>query len=217
MKILNLIVGFLTLIIVGCSSTYRLSDFPSKKKFYEDFNKSAKNESLRIVLKNDSTIAAEYGAEISNDSLILNKFITKEQTIRRDEIKEIEYGAFNMTMRLKNGKSFELKSNKILSDSLILVLYYEPEYLPINKVNLICYKAHWAAVPAGIGLGIVSGFFIGSILIPTDDQDDGVIPSSFFLGLVSGFTVGLISGGIVGYIIGDTYIYEFSTKIGSPP
>lgn len=55
----------------GCSSTYRITDFSSKEKFYKDFNSFAKNRNVNVRLVNDSTFSSPNGAIISNDSLRL--------------------------------------------------------------------------------------------------------------------------------------------------
>ena len=81
-----------TLLLAGCSSTYRVSDFSSREKFYEDFNNSVKNKELKITLVNDSSFSVLEGSKITDDSLdlILN-FQNKEHTLAADEIENIKY------------------------------------------------------------------------------------------------------------------------------
>jgi PBP1b-binding outer membrane lipoprotein LpoB len=46
----------LALLLMGCSSTYTIKDFPSKERFYEDFNNSVKNKDVSITLMSDSCL-----------------------------------------------------------------------------------------------------------------------------------------------------------------
>ena len=69
MKIFYLITAVFLLSLIGCSSTYKVSDFSSKDKFYEDFNNLARNKSVKVTLLNDSSFSINSGAAIQNDSL----------------------------------------------------------------------------------------------------------------------------------------------------
>ena len=57
MRILILIPIFM-IFLIGCSSTYKISDFSSPEKFYKDFNKSADGKILKITLHDDSSFIA---------------------------------------------------------------------------------------------------------------------------------------------------------------
>ena len=60
----------LALLLMGCSSTYTIKDFPSKERFYEDFNKFAQNKDVEITLINDSSFTINDGTVLENDTLI---------------------------------------------------------------------------------------------------------------------------------------------------
>jgi hypothetical protein len=57
--------------LIGCSSTYSVSDFSSKEKFYDDLNKSMHDKSIKVILINDSSYVINNNVRISNDSLVL--------------------------------------------------------------------------------------------------------------------------------------------------
>ena len=63
---------FFALTVLGCSSTYRVSDFSSKDKFYEDYNSSVKDKVVRVTMFNDSSLNAGEGTMIEDDTLIIN-------------------------------------------------------------------------------------------------------------------------------------------------
>lgn len=60
---------FFLSIVTGCSNSYTLKDYPSKERFYSNFNKSVKNETLEITYATDSIINSDEGAFIKNDTL----------------------------------------------------------------------------------------------------------------------------------------------------
>jgi hypothetical protein len=60
------------LFFIGCSRTYRVTKYFSKEQLYENFNNSAQNKNLKVVLNNDSSFLATNSAIVFNDSLILN-------------------------------------------------------------------------------------------------------------------------------------------------
>ena len=96
------------LALIGCSSIYKVSDFSSKNKFYEDFNSFAKNKSIKIIMTNDSSFITSEGPYILNDSLIFTTITQKEETIDKNEIKDIKYSGNDMSnlsgrIILKNG------------------------------------------------------------------------------------------------------------------
>ena len=233
MKIFCFIISVLSLFLIGCSSTYRVSDFSSKDKFYEHFNKSASDKSLKIILCNDSTINVDNGTSISNDSLIFAVPILKEEKISRDNIEELVYNSYDIniinTVILKNGKLITSNNIQLLSDSSVAFWDYVTtnEYLSLNNVKKISYKNHWLGLPVplisgtllGVGLGILfvevndtfssgsSGSQSGSgaNMQSSSNSQDGTDEYAF-LGLS---TIGILGGGLLGWINGWTYTYEF--------
>ena len=63
-----LIVVFISLVILGCSSTYTIKDFSSKEKFYDDFNNFAKDKNVEVQFVNDSSLTIGNGAIIIRDT-----------------------------------------------------------------------------------------------------------------------------------------------------
>ena len=124
--------------LIGCSSTYKVSDFPSRDKFYEDFNNSASDKSLKIILNNDSTITVENGAVISNDSLFITLPVLKqEKVINKDDIEDIKVSIHDMTTTivLKNDKSVTAGSIDILPDSSVAIYNFENTYKYLSLIN----------------------------------------------------------------------------------
>ena len=167
MKIFYLLTPVLLISLIGCSSTYTVADFASRDKFYEDFNNSAGNKSLKIIMNNDSSINVGNGAYISNDSLIFLVPILNEERINKNDIEELIYNSYDIniinTVILKNGNSITANNIQLLSDSSIAVWDYinAAESLPLNDVKKISYKNHWLGVPFSILPGAIVGFLVG--------------------------------------------------------
>ncbi len=215
MKIYYLLISLSSLLLIGCSSTYKVSDFPSRDKFYEDFNNSASDKSLKIILNNDSTITAENGAVISNDSLFITLPVLKqEKVINKDDIEDIKVSIHDMTTTivLKNDKSVTAGSIDILPDSSVAIYNFENTYKYLSLINVkeISYKNHWLGVPigfvSGIPVGLGAGYIIASIF-KGNNQYSGNNANNIFLYI---FFSSPIIGGIWGWITGWTYIYEFA-------
>src|ERR1035437_9263046 len=98
------------LFFMGCS-TYTIKDFPSKEKFYEDFNNSAKNKDVNITLINDSSFTIHDGVVLENDTLF--SFAKLEERYVRTyplslitEIRYLNNDISTALILLKNGEIF---------------------------------------------------------------------------------------------------------------
>ena len=74
MKLFYLFIPVVFLLFVSCSSTYKVTDYPSKEAFHKDFNNSAKDTKVKVTLINDSSFSVSEGAEIRGDSLHLDYY-----------------------------------------------------------------------------------------------------------------------------------------------
>jgi hypothetical protein len=217
MKIFYILISLSSLLLIGCSSTYKVTDFPSKAKFYADFNKSASDKSLKIFMNNDSTINAANGALISNDSLIFAVPILKEEKIRRDNIEEFIYNSYDIniinTVILKNGNSITTNNIQLLPDSSVVYWDYENtnKYLSLNNVKKISYKNHWLGLPVGLIFGPLIGYGLGISLSEAISQSSFSSASSADKATVYIITsVGFLTVSVLGWINGWTYIYQFN-------
>jgi hypothetical protein len=226
LKTKYLIAGIVSILFIGCSSTYNLSDFSSKEKFYTHFNNSAKDKSLKVVLTNDSLYNFENGVEIKNDTLYsLGKNIpTQNKKVGRSDVKEINFtdGFYTSALiLLKDGEEYQANDIKIYSDSIYFsynkILTIEV-ISSLNKIKNISYKAHWAGVPGklflGAAMGASFGAFMGFVVSKINHANYG--PENEHDGFIIGTIVGFIAGGIIGWINGNTYTYEFSIAGGNP-
>ena len=93
MKIYCLTGLIVSLFFIGCSSTYKVSDFSSKDKFYENFNKFADNKNMKVTLTNDSSFIAEGNTKVSNDTLIITMNVKNDiyKSLPLIKIREISY------------------------------------------------------------------------------------------------------------------------------
>jgi hypothetical protein len=89
MKNLFLSAILLSMIFMGCYSNYSVKDFPSKEKFYEDFNNSVKSREIRVTFTNDSLVYYPYGVFLEHDTIFTNKL----QPFLRSEISNINYSS----------------------------------------------------------------------------------------------------------------------------
>ncbi|MGA7721951.1 MAG: hypothetical protein WCA84_12355 [Ignavibacteriaceae bacterium] len=217
MKIFYLLIPVLPLLLIGCSSTYNVADFPSKDKFYADFNKSASDKSLKIIMNNDSTINAGNGALISNDSLLITIPVQKEEKISRDNIEELIYNSYDPNIInkiiLKNGKSITSDRISILPDSSVSFFDYVStnESLSLNNVKKISYKNHWLGLPVGLIFGPLIGYGLGISLGEAISQSSFSSASSADKATIYVISsIGFVTVSVLGWVNGWTYTYIFN-------
>jgi hypothetical protein len=212
------LLSVLALLLMGCSSTHTIKDFPSKEKFYQDFNNSAKNKDVKIILVKDSSFAINDGIALENDTLFSYVILEGKdsRSFALSEITEIKYtnnDYKSASVLFKNGDKLIGEDIRTNRDSIYFVtmkkLLTRNNIISINKVKTISYKNRLIRIPLGIlagGLiGLVSGIFYASR--PNTSKDDsGLISGS----IVGGAVIGVLIGSIVSYCIGYNYYYQFN-------
>ncbi len=95
---LSLLTPTAFMLLIGCSSTYKVEENFSQEELYKDFNNSAQNKKVEVILSNDSSLAVPEGAEVKDYSMLLNyspnyypKKIKKERLIPLNEIKQASF------------------------------------------------------------------------------------------------------------------------------
>ena len=213
-----LIVVFISLVILGCSSTYTIKDFSSKEKFYDDFNNFASSKSLDVELINDSSITVSNGF-ILGDTLYTPGFRIdrKSGKIALSDIKKIDYTGSDYKsakLLLKNGSQISVEEINFTNDTLSYTNSITQDVaMPLSKIKKVSYKNRWFSTPAGFLSGGIIGAYIGS-KFPTYSNhisNSGIQGSeqninSALYGLGSGVIIGTVTGWLIGY----TYTYQFN-------
>jgi hypothetical protein len=216
MKIFYLSIPVLLLFLIGCSATYRVSNFSSKDKFYENFNKSANGKTLKLTLNNDSTFISRNNV-IKDDTLysVKTEIDVINKKIALLEMKELKHSVNNFragTILLNDGKTIEANNITIENDtanfSLINTITSFNLSLPISRVKEISYMNHWASVPFGAVPGAVCGFIAGIVAYRINPPTNTWSGNSVYF--YSGPVLGLIVGGVWGWLNGWTYTYQFN-------
>ncbi|MGA7721952.1 MAG: hypothetical protein WCA84_12360 [Ignavibacteriaceae bacterium] len=222
MKIFYLLIPVFSLLLIGCSSTYRISDFPSKEKYYSDFNNFAKSKSVKVILTNDSSFVISSGAKIEKDTLyyFVENIITGNKKIALSEIMEIIYTSNDYksaSILLKNGESYRAKEIKHWKDSIEFSFVNEVITLnsitSINNIREINYKNRWQGIFPGVILGVSCGGVLGlgvgysQMLHSNNSTNDAGPPGDYAIwGVIFGAPVGIIAG----WLIGNNYSYQFN-------
>jgi hypothetical protein len=209
-----------SLLFVGCS-TYTIRDYPSKDKFYEDFNHSAGNKDVNITLINDSSFTINDGVVLENDSLF-SFALLEERDVRTyplSLITEIRY-TINDTgtalILLKNGETLQAKNIRTGNDSIYFTIQTStkkniivPIPVEIDKVKTISYKTRLRSIPLGmLGgaiVGLLSAVIAGNNVANSKDNNGKV--EAYYYGLP---ILGVVIGGIIAPIIGWKTIYQFN-------
>jgi hypothetical protein len=125
MKALYLIIILFPLLLegTGCSSTYNLSDFYSKDKFYNDVNNHIDGKEVNVTLNNNSIFTTnENGVHINQNFLTLKLYSSKDTTLPLSEIQNINYnsnlGNPFVYLKLKNGNTINAENIRRSADSL---------------------------------------------------------------------------------------------------
>ena len=222
MKIVYLITTILSIIFIGCSSTYTVSDFSSKEKFYNDFNNFASDKNLEVKLVNDSSITVGNGF-IMRDTLYTPGFRIDKKSgkIALSDIKKIDYGSDykSANLLLKNGKQTFVEEISIANDTLSYTnskkIITQDAVMSLAKIKEAKYKNRWSSTPAGFLSGSIIGGFIGS-LVPIyhnhlDMATGGQVKERDYVApTLVGIGSGAVIGSAIGWLIGYTYTYQFN-------
>ena len=222
MKIFDLLILLLSLLIIGCSSTYRVSDFTSRDKFYNDFNKFVRDKSVKVTLVNDSSFYVENGAQIKNDTIYSfgQEIITRNKKIPSSDTVEINYTDSipnSAEIILKDGEKYQANQIEFNGDSIYFC--YQDRISTTNKISSsdkvksIGYKNHWITLPLGFFAGALVGAGVGGIISVYDAQHvsgEDAKDFPYLVPLFGGIVVGALCGSVVEWIIGWNYIYLFN-------
>ena len=222
MKIFYFYIVAFALILIGCSPTYKISDFSSRDKFYGDFNNFARNKNVKITFTNDSSFYVDNGAEIVNDTLYYLgiEINSGNKRITVSDIKELNYTSNDYksaSILLKNGESYRAKEIKMGKDSIEFAFTNEVitqnKVTSINNIQKISYKNRWLGVIPGSIAGTLLGFVIGVATIspstPLAGELQGGTPANFASVPIGTFS-GLILGSAFGWFMGFNYTYQFN-------
>ena len=218
-KFLKLFFFLCSLIFVGCSSTYTVSDFPSKEKLYQYFNDAGKDKSVKIILTNDSSFNVNGGIIIKNDSLYEKIYTPERGKIALSEIKNIEYlnDYKSKLLIMNNGMILKVENIKKAADSIEFINVSTEtlkSIIHINKVRELSYEGRSLGILSGILFGVPVGFIAAiSKVLPIYDYGGvaGNIKSyDEFKAIVIGTLSGAIIGGVVGWLVGNKYTYQLN-------
>ena len=216
MKSIYFAVTFIFLLFIGCSSTYRVNDFSTKEKFYDDFNNSFKTKEVKVTLINDSSFTANEGAVIKDSTLISYVKVKEKKNmfLARSDLREINFennDILTASVLLKNGDALRAENVKIIHDSISFVgikNIIKIDSIPLDKVKTASYKNRWKSIYPGAMMGLLSGGIIGYLWGKTVTNDHGENQGSS--GFLGGAFVGPFVGAISGFLLGYTNIYEFN-------
>jgi hypothetical protein len=225
MKIFYSLISVILFLIIGCTSTYKISSFSSKDKFYEDFNNFAKNKNVKVILTNDSSFSVSNGAEIWNDTLysLGEEIKTGNKQLALSDLKEIKYNSIyynSASVFLKNGEEYSAKQLKMGKDSIEFTFANEiitfNGITPINKIQKISYNKRWIGLFPGFIMGTMLGIVAGVCTIPSSSSKLGPGQGGGgpdYDSVAWGALSGMIVGSALGWIVGFDYIYQFNPAI----
>jgi len=204
------------LLFAGCSSTYRVNDFSSKEKFYNDFNNSFKTKEVKVTLINDSTFTASEGTIIKDSTLISYVKVEEKKNmfLARSDLREINFENNEINTAavvLKNGDKLRAENVSVVRDSINFVgikNLIKIDSIPLGKVKTASYKNRWKSIYPGAMMGLLSGSIIGYLWGKTVTNDHG--ENQGLSGFLGGAFVGPFVGAISGFFLGYTNIYEFN-------
>lgn len=139
MKLLYLIIPIIFLLFIGCSSTYKITGKYSKEELYKDFNNAAQKKEMEITLNNDSSFCIQKGANISNNSLILNS--KQQNTIKYIPLNKLSKASYNNHLR------------GMLSGSIIGAI-----------TGGIAATIRWGEINTATTIGAITGVLFGSLI-----------------------------------------------------
>ena len=208
MKSFYLSIPIIFLFLIGCSSTYKVTYYPSKEAFYEDVSGSMKNRDVNVVTV-DSSFTALEGSKIKDDSILIVANI--QEKIPLSEIKDIKYygnayEAPSAYIWLKSGEELNTNNVKVLSDSSIQFINITNEKIQLADVKHVSYTNHWVGMGVGMFTGVLTGIALASSNLEIKYSGGGIEFNNYFWG----FMVETVLGTIVGAIIGWDMIYQFN-------
>ncbi len=211
-KIYLFIFLIFSVILIGCSPIYTVKDFSTKEKFYDDFNKSVRDQSIKISLLNNNSQIFGEKAIIKNDTLIVSLSRQIKRTINKNDIQNINYFGKDMNhlsanIHLNNGEIIKVKNININSDSSITtdILEIQGKHIPVSELSAVSYTKHWIGLPIGIISGTVVGFFTSALLNGDRNNNSGDSGNGLYIIPI----VEVIGGGVFGWIEGFHYTYQF--------
>ncbi len=153
----SLIMPILFLFLIGCSSTYTVKNMGSKEELIKDFNNSAQNKKLQVILTNDSVLVVPEGAQIKNDSMLLsyspNYYPAKIKKYKILPLTEINQAAYtNHWKAIIPGMVSGLFIGGIIGSTSLIFNYKEDGNHPDKNIG------------ADVLMGGLSGMVIGSIV-----------------------------------------------------
>jgi hypothetical protein len=212
MKIYYILSASLILFLTGCS-TYTIKNFSSKEKFYQDFNKAAKNKDVSITLVYGRSFDIDNGVVLENDSLISyeKSGIKGKMTVPLADLTDLIYtdkNHYSASVIFKNGTI--LKGDNITAghDSISFTALKQSiirkSLAPINKVETVSYLNNIRAIPSGIFGGALAGLLTAGI---ADIANDFKVPVNYW---VAAPLIGAVFGGIIAVLIGWNTTYQFN-------
>jgi hypothetical protein len=215
MKKIHGLFFLLSLLFMGCSSTYTIKDFTSKDKFYEDFNSSAKSKDVNITLMNDSSFTINDGVVLENGILFSVEGKDKKSFPLSDvaEIKYTKNDSASASIFLNNGGIYRGKNITTGSDSIYFTVTTStaknntpPMHIGIDKVKTVTYKTWLRSSLVGLLSGGIAGGIVVLIAHSNLKDNPGVATNYDILAP----PIGALVGGIIGGIIGWNTIYQFN-------
>ncbi|MHB1685990.1 MAG: hypothetical protein ACYCVH_01210, partial [Ignavibacteriaceae bacterium] len=201
-----------------------VSDFSSRDKFYEDFNKSVNDKAVKVTLSNDSSFFMSTGAAIENDTLYsLGKEIKSGiKKIALTDTKGINYSNQSHTTALiilNDGKRYQaeqLRGNRDSIEFSFTKIITLKDVTSINDIKNISYKNHWLGIIPGFIGGTIFGLLAGVIAIQTTPGTNNtsggqayyIPPTETPAKIVA--SSGVILGIAYGWFKGFNYTYQFN-------
>lgn len=222
MKKIYLAATFVFIFFTGCSSTYKVNDFPTKDKFYEDFNETFKEREAKVTLVNDSSFYVDKGVVVKNNLVVCYSTVEdrRPQKFILSDLSSVTFaGKENKSGKiiLKSGEEFSGENVLTVRDSINFTevrRILKIDSFPIDKVKTASYLSSWKGVFPGMKIGFATltilGYFIGKTITQAEGGHGLERSSQEFTGFFLGGTLGLLTGAIVGYIVGYDINYQFT-------
>ncbi len=207
---------FISLVFIGCSSTYTLKNFSSQNEFFKNFNNFADDRESNVYMNTQNYLTALEGTKIKNDTLYIVLNYKKEHTVMPlNEIKNINYRNYSNNNEnhegyiiLKNEEVIRAVDIKTKQDSVQFTkLKSILKCVPITDVDKIVFKRTGVGVFPGILIGASTGFLIGMVTYPSVQSNSTPRYVSLYY-IIGAPAAGGVIGGILGWLKGEC-IYLF--------